>query len=145
MQPVHGWTWWMRSLPRAGGVQAGAMGAFVGGFWRIRRLDRCRGHPVTALTGKQRRHLRSLGHHLEPVVQLGKQGLTDGVIAAVDAALEQFELIKVRLGTECPDDREEVAERLAPAVKSEVAQTLGRTVLLYRRPRKNARIQLPEG
>jgi RNA-binding protein len=99
----------------------------------------------TPLSGKQRRHLRALGHHLEPVVQLGKQGLSDGAIAAVDAALAQHELIKVRIGTECPDDRHEIAERLAPAVKGEVAQVLGRTVLLYRRHAKKARIELPEG
>jgi RNA-binding protein len=99
----------------------------------------------TGLSGKQRRHLRALGHHLEPVVQLGKQGLSESAIAAVDAALAQHELIKVRVGTECPDDRHEIAERLAPAVKGEVAQVLGRTVLLYRRHPKEAKIELPEG
>jgi RNA-binding protein len=95
------------------------------------------------LTGKQRRHLRSLGHHLEPVVQIGKLGLSEGAIAAVDAALEEHELIKVRVGTECPDDRHEVAERLAPAVKGEVAQVLGRTLLIYRRHPKEPKIKLP--
>jgi RNA-binding protein len=97
------------------------------------------------LTGKQRRHLRALGHDLDPVVQLGKQGLTEAVVAAVDEALERHELVKVRLGTECPDGREEVAERLGPAVKGEVAQILGRTLLLYRRHPKEAKIQLPKG
>jgi RNA-binding protein len=97
------------------------------------------------LTGKQRRHLRSLGHHLEPVVQLGKQGLTDGVVAAVGEALERHELVKVRIGTECPDDRHDVAERLGPAVKGEVAQLLGRTLLIYRRHPKEPKIQLPKG
>jgi RNA-binding protein len=97
------------------------------------------------LSGRQRRHLRALGHHLEPVVQLGKQGLTDGVVAAVDEALAQHELVKVRVGTECPDDRHEVAERLAPAVKGAVAQVLGRTVLIYRRNPKETKIQLPKG
>lgn len=97
------------------------------------------------LTGKQRRHLRALGHHIDPVVQLGKLGLTDTVIAAVDEALERHELVKVRVGTECPDDRHEVAERLAPAVKGQIAQVLGRTMLIYRRHPKEAKIQLPKG
>ena len=97
------------------------------------------------LTGKQRRHLRALGHDLEPVVQLGKLGLTDTVIAAVDEALARHELIKVRIGTECPEDRHEVAERLGPAVKGEVAQVLGRTLLVYRRHPKEPKIQLPKG
>ena len=96
-----------------------------------------------SLTGKQRRHLRALGHHLDPVVQLGKGGLTDGVTTAVGEALEQHELIKIRLGTECPDDRDDVAGALAEALKAEVAQTLGRTILLYTRHPKEPKIQLP--
>ena len=96
------------------------------------------------LTGKQRRHLRALGHDLDPVVQLGKLGLTDSVVGAVDAGLERHELIKVRLGTECPDERHDVAERLAPAVRAEVAQVLGRTLLLYRRHPKEPKIKLPK-
>lgn len=98
-----------------------------------------------SLTGKQRRHLRSLGHHLEPVVQLGKNGLTEGITAAVDEALTEHELIKVRIGTECPDDRADVAARLGPAVHAEVAQVLGRTLLVYRRHPKEPKIQLPKG
>jgi RNA-binding protein len=96
------------------------------------------------LTGKQLRHLRALGHSLDPVVQLGKQGLTDNVVAAVDSALEQHELVKVRVGTECPDERHDVATALAPRTKSETAQVLGRTVLLYRRHPKEPKIQLPK-
>jgi RNA-binding protein len=96
------------------------------------------------LSGKQRRYLRGLGHNLEPIVQIGKLGLTDAVTAAVDTALDEHELIKVRIGTECPDDRHDVAERLAPAVKGEVAQVLGRTLLLWRKRPKDSKIQLPK-
>ena len=95
------------------------------------------------LTGKQRRHLRALGHDLDPVVQLGKLGLTEAVTAAIDAALAQHELVKVRLGTECPDDRHDVAERFGPALGAEVAQVLGRTILLYRRHPEEPKIKLP--
>jgi RNA-binding protein len=97
------------------------------------------------LSGKQRRYLRSLGHNLTPVVQLGKLGLSDAVTAAIDAALSEHELIKVRIGTECPEDRGEVAERIGPAVKGEVAQLLGRTLLIYRRHPKEPKITLPKG
>ena len=96
------------------------------------------------LSGKQRRYLRGLGHSLEPIVQLGKQGLTEGVTAAVYAALQEHELVKVRVGTECPDDRHDVAERLAPAVKGEIAQVLGRTLLVWRKRLKDSKIQLPK-
>jgi RNA-binding protein len=96
------------------------------------------------LSGKQRRYLRSLGHDKDPVVQLGKLGCTDAVTAAIDAALTEHELIKVRIGTECPDDRSEVAERIGKAVKGEVAQVLGRTLLIYRRHPTEPKIQLPK-
>jgi RNA-binding protein len=96
------------------------------------------------LTGKQKRYLRSLGHHLEPVVQIGKLGLTEGVSAAVDIALEKHELIKLRIGTECPEDRYALVERLAPGVRAEVAQVMGRTALLFRKRKKDSKIELPK-
>jgi RNA-binding protein len=95
------------------------------------------------LGGKQRRHLRALGHSLDPVVQIGKLGLTDGVTSALDAALEQHELVKVRVGTECPEERNAIAERLGPSLRADVAQLLGRTILLYRRHPKKPKIKLP--
>lgn len=78
-------------------------------------------------------------------MQLGKAGLTDGVAAAVDTALEQHELVKVRVGTECPDDRNDVADTLAERLGAELAQVLGRTLLLYRRHPKEPKIKLPPG
>lgn len=96
------------------------------------------------LTGKQRRYLRSLGHSLEPVVQVGKGGVDEGLLDAVRAALLQHELIKVRVGTEAPEERHDVAEALATGTSSAVAQVLGRTILLYRRRAKQPKIVLPK-
>jgi RNA-binding protein len=95
------------------------------------------------LTGKQKRHLRALGHHLDALVQLGKSGLTSGALRAIDSALGSHELVKVKLGTECPDERDDVASRLAPEVSASIAQTMGRTILLYRRHPKKPVIVLP--
>jgi len=95
------------------------------------------------LSGKQRHHLRALAHHLDPVVQLGHEGLTEGVVAQVQSALEAHELIKVRLGTECPDAREDVALALSDATKAEVAQTIGRVIVLYRRRPRKPKVELP--
>lgn len=97
------------------------------------------------LTGKQRRYLRSLGHELEPLVHLGKHGLTPGVLDAIDEALARHELVKVRLGTECPDERDDVADKLGPALDAHVAQTIGRTILVYRRHPQKPTIHLPKG
>ncbi len=89
------------------------------------------------LSGKQRRALRALGHHLQPVVQVGHAGVTEAVLAALEQALHDHELVKVRISENAPEPRAAVATALGTATASEVAQLLGRTVLLYRaRPEK---------
>lgn len=95
-----------------------------------------------ALTGKQRRSLRALGHGLQPVVQLGKGGLSEALIGAVDQALTDHELIKVKLLDAFELDRHDAAAQLAAETKSEVAQVLGKTILLYRPDPEDPRIEL---
>lgn len=95
------------------------------------------------MTGKQRRYLRGLGHHLQPVVQVGKEGLTEGLVQALDAALTQHELIKVRLGDAAGENRHGIGEALADASMAELVQVLGRTLLLYRRREEDPEILLP--
>lgn len=95
-----------------------------------------------SLTGKQRRHLRALGHHLTALVQIGKEGLSDTFVAAVDQALTDHELIKVKLLDTFELDRHDAAAQLAEKTKSEVAQVLGKTILLYRADPEDPRIEL---
>ncbi|HWO24757.1 MAG TPA: ribosome assembly RNA-binding protein YhbY [Kofleriaceae bacterium] len=95
------------------------------------------------LSGKQRRYLRSLGHELRPIVQVGRDGLDDGLIAAVDRALTDHELIKIKLGEAADLDRHDAAADLAARTRSEVAQVLGNTVLLYRPHPEEPEITLP--
>ncbi|HXX30438.1 MAG TPA: ribosome assembly RNA-binding protein YhbY [Myxococcaceae bacterium] len=85
-----------------------------------------------ALSGKQRRTLRALGHHLRPVVQVGHSGVTDALVAALEQALHDHELVKVKVSENAPGTRAEIASALAASTGSEVAQLLGRTALLYR-------------
>jgi RNA-binding protein len=98
---------------------------------------------VPLLTGKQRRALRSLGHHLNPVVQIGKEGVTDAVVHAADVSLADHELIKVKVSDSAPVDRHDAADSLAEATASAVAQVLGRTILLFRRHPDEPKIALP--
>lgn len=99
--------------------------------------------PTGPLSGKALRHLRGLGHHLDPVVQIGKEGVTDAIVAATREALAAHELVKVRIGTEAPLDRKEAAAELASRTGSELAQVLGRTALLYLRHPKKPKIAIP--
>ena len=99
---------------------------------------------MAELTGKQRRHLRALGHHLSPVLQIGHDGLTDSLVAHATAQLETHELIKVKVGESSPLPRHAAAEQLASATHSELAQVLGRTFLLYRPRSQDPQIKLPQ-
>ena len=98
----------------------------------------------TSLTGKAARHLRALGHELSPVVSIGKEGLTDAVVSAANAALLTHELVKVKVQSEAPIDRKIAASELASKTESALAQVLGRTFLLYKRHPKKPKIQLPK-
>jgi RNA-binding protein len=95
------------------------------------------------LTGKQRRHLRAIAHPLDAIVQVGKGGLDEGLIAAVDRALADHELVKVKVGEAAGLDRHEAAASLAEKTKSELAQVIGNIVLLYRADPEKPKIVLP--
>lgn len=94
------------------------------------------------LTGKQRSQLRALAHHLDPIVQVGARGITDEVVAAVDQALTDHELIKVRVAADAPIDRRETGPALAERTKSHDLGVVGRVVILYRRHPKEPRVPL---
>jgi RNA-binding protein len=95
------------------------------------------------LDGRQRRHLRALGHHQKPIVQIGTDGLTPGVLHAVDDALERHELVKVRVSSDAPAPKSDVADEIVAGTRSVLAQTIGRTLLFYRPHPKKPRIVLP--
>jgi len=94
------------------------------------------------LTGKQNRYLRGLGHHLNPVVMIGKGELGDNVIASIEEALTAHELIKIKVQEGCEMDRKEVAAVLAEQTGAAIAQILGKTILLFR-PSDQGKITLP--
>lgn len=95
------------------------------------------------LTGKQKRYLRSLAHHLDPILQVGKGGVSDNMLDQVSLALEARELIKVSILNNCEDDKEEVAEQLAEGTGAQLVQLIGKTVVLYRESTENKQIELP--
>ena len=77
-------------------------------------------------------------------MHVGKGGLDDGLVAAVNQALLDHELVKIKVGESAGVDRHEAAEALATKTKSQVAQVLGYTVLLYRRHQQKPIIVLPK-
>ena len=98
------------------------------------------------LKGKQARHLRGLGHHLSPLVMIGKDGVTDNLTGALEAVLAAHELVKVKIQDGCPYGREEAAELLAKQTRSGIAQIIGKTYLLFRENKElkeDKKIKLP--
>lgn len=76
-------------------------------------------------------------------MQIGKGGIDDGLVAAVDQALDDHELVKIKLGDAADLDRHDAADTVARKTHSEVAQVLGNTVLLYRPHPEEPAIVLP--
>jgi RNA-binding protein len=95
------------------------------------------------LSGRQKRHLRSLAQRLAPVAWVGEAGLSDGVVRAVDEALSRDELVKVRM--HAPPDKHALAEALAAAAGAELAGLVGHTAILYRAHPEEPKIALPGG
>ena len=79
----------------------------------------------------QRKELRKLAHHLEPLVWVGKDGLSDDVVAATVEALDSHELIKVKL-LALKEQRKAVARDLADRTDCVLAGVIGHVIVLYR-------------
>ncbi|HXC49842.1 MAG TPA: ribosome assembly RNA-binding protein YhbY [Candidatus Limnocylindrales bacterium] len=86
----------------------------------------------TRLTSTERKYLRGVAHPLKPVVHVGKGGLTETVLAATRRALEDHELIKVKIGAD-RDERARIAAELEKGCDAELAGAVGTIAILYRR------------
>jgi len=95
------------------------------------------------LSSRQRSHLKSLGHHLQPIISVGHQGVTPELSAEVGRMLETHELIKVKLQQTAPGERHALAEQLATSTEAALAAVVGRNALLYKRRDKDPAIKLP--
>ena len=84
------------------------------------------------ITSKQRAYLKGLTMTMDPILQLGKGGLTPENTASVDEALAARELIKINVLQNCLEDSRQMAETLAERTRSQVVQVIGRKIVLYR-------------
>ena len=95
------------------------------------------------LTGKQKRYLRSLGNGIDHRYLLGKGDIDDSFLDVLDKALEAKELIKVGLLQSSELTPEDAAERICRKLHCELAQIIGRVLLLYRPSEHHKTIELP--
>ncbi len=98
------------------------------------------------ITGKQRAYLRKEAHTIEPVFQIGKDGVTDALANAVDEALEKREILKVHILETAMLDTRETCDELAKRLNAEPVQAIGNKFILYREAseEKNRKVELPK-
>jgi len=93
-------------------------------------LEEARAFPLPVLNGMERTRLRGEAHHLKPIVIVGENGISEGLILAIHEALCQHELIKVRMHD--PEDKHAAAEQMAAEAHAVLLGLRGHTVILYR-------------
>jgi len=97
------------------------------------------------LTASQRAHLRSLAHDQDPLIHVGKEGLTEAVEQAIAEAFNTRELVTIRVLDNAPRDVRDLAEAVAGALDDvQVVETRGGTALFYRPHPDDPEITLPE-
>lgn len=96
-----------------------------------------------ALTGKQKRYLRSEAHHIDPIFQIGKSGINENMVNQIEDALEKRELIKIHILQNNLDDPKEVANNISELTNSHLVQLIGSMIVLYKESKNNKRIELP--
>ena len=99
---------------------------------------------MAQLTARQRAHLKSLAHALPPVVHVGKEGITATVLGTLNDAFRTRELLKVKVLEAAPASARDTASEIEAGVSDvNVVQTIGRTIVLYRRHPEKPEIKLP--
>ena len=88
------------------------------------------------LNNEQKKYFRSIGHGLKPVVIVAGNGLSEGVMAELERALEDHELIKVKLALEDREDRRQIIEELCTTTGATLVQTIGKIILIFRAAKK---------
>ena len=97
---------------------------------------------MTTLSTKQKQFLKGLAHHLNPVVMLGGNGLTEGVLAEIENALNHHELIKVKVAGADRETKQLIIDAIVRETKAAQVQTIGH-ILVLDSPSEEAKIQLP--
>lgn len=89
------------------------------------------------MTSKERAQLRAKANPLEPIIQIGKDGISNNLITQADDALDARELIKIRVHLEtAPESPREFADKLAARLEAEVIQVIGGIIVIYRKADK---------
>lgn len=92
------------------------------------------------LKGKDRAYLKSLANTMDPLVQIGKSGLSDGLIRQLDKSLEDHELVKIRVLQNSPLGVKEIVEEILTKTGAEFVQQIGSKLTIYRESKEHKKI-----
>ncbi len=95
------------------------------------------------LSNAQKRYLRGLAHDLKAIIQVGAKGVTPALVAELGLALEQHELIKVKVAAEDREARDELIVELVGQTGAELVNRIGHTAVLFRRSQDKPLVILP--
>ncbi|WBW49213.1 ribosome assembly RNA-binding protein YhbY [Peptoniphilus equinus] len=94
------------------------------------------------ITGRQRSYLKGLANGLSPLIQVGKGGLTPGLIDQIDVSLEDHELVKITVLNNAPVEVKEIVDEILDATGAEFVQSIGSKLTLYRPSKEHPTIDL---
>lgn len=89
-----------------------------------------------SLSSAQRREYRAIAHNLKPIIIIGDKGLSEGLMQELDRALDDHELIKVKVASNDREARAEVIEELCRQSGAELIQTIGKIAIVMRRAKQ---------
>ena len=95
------------------------------------------------LTGKQRAYLRSLAHNIDPIFQIGKNGIEENFLIQVSQALEARELIKIKVLENSGLETREASDIICAKLKCEGIQAIGNKMVIYKKSKNKPKIEVP--
>lgn len=97
------------------------------------------------ITGKQRAYLRGLANTMDPIFQIGKNGLEDAFLNQLEEALEAREIIKIKVLENSGYSAREASDEICNAIGCEGIQAIGSKIVIYKKSKKKPKIELPQG
>lgn len=97
---------------------------------------------MKTLSSKNIKQLKKESHHLNPIFQVGKNGVTDNFMEQIDDVLEKRELIKISVLQNCLEDKDGIAEEISKNTDSNIVSIIGSTIIIYRESKNNKQIEL---
>ncbi len=95
------------------------------------------------ISGKQRSYLKALANGIDPIFQVGKNGVTESFLKQVDDALEARELVKINVLNNSLLEAKNVAIEISEKLNAEFVQSIGNKFVIYRESKENKNIELP--